>query len=74
MKPRRITWLDSRGGGHWITRKRARRDRPVVVESVGWIVKKRKRSIVVASTIADDDNQLSPVTIPRGCIVRMRKF
>ncbi|RJO72876.1 MAG: hypothetical protein C4523_02575 [Myxococcales bacterium] len=71
MKIVRITWHDAEADAEW-----AKADDPVTVpecETVGFLVKKTRKEIVIAHTRSGDDVN-GRFSIPRGCVVRIKEI
>jgi hypothetical protein len=47
---------------------------PMQIESVGWIVKEDKQTIVISTSWTENDCVTEPLTILRACIERMDEF
>ena len=69
-----VEWLDSHYRAGWTTD--APDPKPLKCVSVGWLVSKTKRGIVVAPHITREDTQqrAGEMTIPRAAIVRIQRI
>lgn len=70
----KITWLDSAEQPGWLYGKLTYKPKLLVTKAE--VVAVSPTAISVAATISADgpeDGVLSPLTIPRGCIVRMER-
>ena len=52
-----VSWVDSCGGNDWCAADQVHR-RPVVVQSVGWVLERTDEAICVASSIGTDTDQI----------------
>ena len=70
MKLVQITWLDAMSDeSGWKTIASVQGNRPPVVRSVGWVVKRTKAHVTLAASIIEDHCD-GDVTIPIGMIRR----
>ena len=71
MKIVRVTWIDSTGDVE-VWRDRGELIQPETIESVGYLLKKTKRTIWLAQSF--HANRIGgQFAIPRGCIKKMRR-
>ena len=70
-----VTWLDSCSleGGVWHSKKTAKRVKPAVCYSAGYVISESKKHITIAAH--DSPYQTcGALTIPRGAITSMKKL
>lgn len=71
----KVTWLDACSlPAGWKSVKKAKKSKPAEIVSVGYLVKERKRSITLVSSLTDDGDCDGDVVIPRDWIVRTKKL
>ena len=73
MKPYRaeVRWRDPFGAADWMTRKQARKLRPVDVTTHGWVIYEDKDVLVVAASRTSDKGWGDVTAIPGGCVVKV---
>ena len=72
-----VCWLDIVHGyydGWCKAKKKSRKLKVSKVKSVGWLMKKNKTSLTLCQNLASDGDGFSLVTIPRGCVKKIRKL
>ena len=80
MKRFCVKWLDIVGDcGGWLTMEEALEDKPLEVETQGWIIYECQEYIILASTFAppveDQEDSLGGINaIPRGCILKITEM
>jgi len=68
-----ITWLDTKGyEGSWLSIEEAREYAPVLMETVGWIIRNEETYVVVVSSKDDEGLVGSLSAIPKGVIQSMK--
>lgn len=68
-----IHWKDIVGDDNWQTRGEAKEVKPHGFISVGWLIRKDKESIVIASCYSPDDDTVGSVTsIPMGAVLEVK--
>ena len=76
IKPVEVIWEDAHGAHGWKTLEDA--DRPAIIRSSGYIVKKNKKCLILASGIHleqdDDDCFLDYIYIPKAMVRKIRKL
>lgn len=70
MKIVRVTWGDAANGAGWRSLKDIAKERPLMIESVGFLVKRNKRRIVLAHSVGGDDG-LGSTVIPAAWVKRV---
>ena len=63
-----VSWYDSTSRGRWVESSIARDYKPAGIRTVGLLVKKTKREVVVALNTDEDGDVSDVITIPRGCV------
>jgi hypothetical protein len=77
MKMVKVTWVDTAGMNNWQHKRTIddwMKEGPEVMESVGYLYKKDKKSIVIAQSIHKDDNGSNlgePLMIPIKHIIKL---
>lgn len=71
-------WVDSATFGHWRALEEYQRETSVaVIATVGWLIKRNHREIVLLQSIADDgmgsDTMVIPTSALRGRLVHLYK-
>lgn len=73
-----VDWVDIVHANRWHSLAEAAMVRPAMCRSMGVVVRHDKNELVLASTvgIADvaDDTRLGVISIPVGCVRRIRKL
>lgn len=69
MQPIAVVWEDITGDGSWIALEDAAQLNPVVCVSVGYLVKKTKKKLVLAQTSGEHSAVNGRLSIPIGAIV-----
>jgi len=70
-----IRWKDIVGDDNWQTRKDAKELQPHEFVSVGWLLRKDKKSIVITSCYSPDDDTVGSVTsIPMGTVLEVKQL
>ncbi len=77
MKPGKLVevrWLDTSTWSNWKTKEVAADSELITAVTVGYIILRTKKKLIVASTYVDEeDGKVSEVTaIPAGCIVSVK--
>lgn len=72
----RVEWEDSASRGSWRSAdtEAARPRSTLRIVSVGYLLRKTKREIVLFQSHDDEDKISDTVAIPMGCVHRIRKF
>lgn len=71
----KVTWLDAKSlPAGWKSVKKAKKSKPAEIISVGYLVKKRKRSITLVASLTDDGDCDGDVVIPRDWITKTEKL
>ena len=80
MKPSPVLvrWLDSSaiaapGGGMWLAKGAAKRHKPSEIWTVGFLVKRTKRKLVLVQSISPGQEGHGLV-IPAACVVELREL
>ena len=69
MKPALVTWVDSASVDGWGPLKKRRKEKPVEIWSVGWIVHEDDDRLVMVSHRADETKEAGGTwAIPRACV------
>jgi len=68
MKKLEVRWIDPSGIGGWVTLEEARRNKPVVCTTAGYLLEDAKDHIVVASTICSNGKTSDITSIPKAVI------
>ena len=73
LQPTWVKWLDSVGHQGWFVLEQAEEKEPVVCESLGWLVYKDNKKLVLAISASEEMRNVSaPLVIPMGCILEIR--
>ena len=72
MKLFMVEWTDSCSDGGW--RPKENDLSPAHCVTVGFLQFNEEDSIIIAQSKSDSGNWADRVTIPRGCIIRMRQL
>jgi hypothetical protein len=65
----RVLWTDSQGHGGWMDVSEAKKDLPLVVESVGYLITDTDDHVTIVQSITDEEDRVADsITIPRICI------
>lgn len=68
-----VLWRDIVGDDNWLTRSEARATEPHAFTSIGWLLRKDKKSIVITACYSPDDDTVSSVTsIPMGAVLDVK--
>jgi len=70
LKLVRVTWIDAADYNGWV--HSVDNLEPSKIESIGWLVKSRKRYIVIASAVSAYGSMNAPLCIPRSAITEYR--
>lgn len=70
----RVEWVDSASTGRWRHRKEAERFDVVACTTVGFVVSRNSKRIVLAQSVSEDDDVCDTMTIPAGCVKRVRRL
>ncbi len=70
----KVDWIDSSTARGWNTRDKAKKPGGFACTSVGFVIQENKKDITVAGTVGDDGDCLDAITIPRGCIKKIRRI
>ena len=73
MKLVKVDWHDCTTRQNWIANEDACNLATISCTSVGWLLKKTRKEIVLTSMKADDDSSCHQ-TIPRGCVTRITEL
>jgi len=65
-----VEWVDSATSPGW---KEVDCGGPITIKSIGWLIHDDPRFIVIASSESSSDRILDQLSIPRDCIVKIRK-
>ena len=72
-KIQKVTWHDTATFTGW--QKANKVLRPALCTTIGKLVRSDKDSITLAGSFDNEDGSfLDPITIPRGCIVKIRNI
>lgn len=72
-----VRWLDacSIGKAGWKTLRKAKKNKPAVFETVGWLVKEDRHVIKLVSSIEHGGNLVDgDVVIPKGWLLKRKKL
>lgn len=71
-----VTWMDSSGYGAWDKRRSAINNRKISeVKTLGYILKRNKREILVAQSIdLTIDSVDHTIIIPMGCVKEIKEL
>ena len=77
-RPVLVHWLDSSsivasGGGMWLASGSAKKHKPSKISSVGFLVKRTKRKLVLVQSISPSQ-QGNALVIPAACVVELREL
>ena len=68
-----VVWEDSAGAARWDDEKRATRNRTVMCETVGVLLRRDRKHTVIASSVCEETETVSDVmSIPAGCVKSVR--
>lgn len=68
-----VHWVDIVGDDNWQTRKEAAEVKPHAFISVGWLLKKNKKAIVIIACYSPDDDTVGSITsIPMGAVLEVK--
>ena len=68
-----IRWKDIVGDDNWQTREEAAEVKPHVFISIGWLLKKDKKAIVITACYSPDDDTVGSITsIPMGAVLEVK--
>lgn len=75
LKPVLVEWEDAAGGApRWEPAAVAARRKPVLALTAGFLLKRTKKRIVVALTLAEDGDCFGTMAIPASWVVRVREL
>lgn len=76
LKPVLVDWVDPASTGRWRDREDAEQFRAAKCRSAGFLVSKNAKWVVLALSQGDAqvDDVLDTLTIPRGCVTRIRRL
>jgi hypothetical protein len=71
-----VDWRDSASRGRWDTLDNYKKEVPALCRSAGYMIVKNTRVVILLQTqsINTLNDALDAITIPRGCITRIRKL
>ena len=73
MKLVLVEWFDIIGKDSWQSLDKARSTSPMRFRSVGWLIRKDSKAVVVSSCHSTEDDTTGSVTsIPLGCICSVK--
>lgn len=76
MKNRKVVqvrWADIVAGGGWRSEDAARKSQPAACVSVGYVLRRTRSTLVLASSWSEDGEVLQTIVIPRGAVKSVRK-
>ena len=68
-----VTWMDASSDDDW----KDSDDEPVALvtcRTVGWLIRRDDKRLVVVQTITDDDGRGNEWSIPAGCVKKVRRL
>jgi hypothetical protein len=77
IRPVRVSWDDSVGHGHWHSSEQVRADppRPSRIETIGYLLEKKKNSIVLAMSVSEGTNEVMHLlSIPRRAVTSLERL
>jgi hypothetical protein len=71
-----VDWTDSASRGRWDTIENYKKEVPALCRSAGYLIVKNDRVVILLQTqsINTLNDALDAITIPRGCITRIRRL
>lgn len=69
-----VTWSDAMGQAGWIRPEDAAELEPVVVHTVGWLVFKSKKKVVLVGSHNDAGDYGDPTVIPTDWVLKIRRL
>lgn len=73
-----VEWTDSASRGRWDSLENYKEERPARCKTAGYLVVKDRTRVIVALSQGDTHALISTVldaiTIPRGCVTRIRRL
>ncbi len=69
-----IEWEDSASKGGWANREVYRKLSPMRVRTVGFLLERSPRKVIVLQTLAEDGDGTDAVVIPAGCVKKLRRL
>lgn len=71
-----VDWVDSASRGRWDSIENYRKEVPAYCRSIGYLITKNKNVVILLQTQGCNtaNDALDAITIPRGCIQRIRRL
>ena len=71
----RVKWIDTVTDDSWVTKESAKKwsRRDFECESVGWLIEKDRKHVIIVSMKGGDDVAMSQ-KIPRGCVKSIKRI
>ena len=69
-----VEWTDAQIGGGWNTRERYADKGIAKCRTAGYLLVRDKRSITIMQNVCDDGTVSDSMTIPAGCVKRVRRL
>ena len=69
MEPISVVWIDSSGNGSWVYGEEIGSLDPCMCISVGFLVKKTKKKIVIVQSLGETDGVNATIAIPVSTII-----
>ncbi len=71
----RVDWEDANSQCGWNSRKRMQEvDLGYACTSVGFVIRETKKNLAIAGTIGENGSCTDPISIPKGCIKKIRRI
>ena len=74
----KVFWKDTVASAYWMTHGQAKKGRAANVVSVGYLVRKNKKKVILAGTMDTSSHTgcdyNSVIVIPTGCIIKMEEI
>ena len=69
-----VTWKDACGNSRWMSYSEAKECETLETKTLGRLVHRGARKLVVCGTIADNGTVNDTTTIPRGWVTKVRRL
>lgn len=72
----KISWYDHCSSrASWSTEDTLKSAKPLVVDTVGWLIAENKKCVTLASSVnIEDDNYGGDMTIVKSCIIKKKRL
>ena len=73
MKIVKVTWIDTASNQEWKSAEATKKwgNEAMIIESIGFLIDKNKKHVVLSGMIASDGDSGIQQRIPRGCVKKI---